>query len=57
MEPMSDLSTFVLLISVLFVIGREALLPERLSRLLGVLYLFVHLSIVTVSVGFGVVDV
>ena len=54
---MSDLSTFALLISVLFVIGREALLPERLSRLLGVLYLFVHLGIVTVSVGFGVVDV
>ena len=54
---MSDLSTFALLISVLFVIGREALLPERLSRLLLALHLFVHLGIMTVSVGFGVVDV
>jgi len=43
---MSYFSDSVLSVSALFVIEKDAVLPERLSRLLGVLHLFVHLGIV-----------
>jgi hypothetical protein len=38
---------FMLSVCACFVIDIEPVLPERLSRLLGVLHLFVHLGIVT----------
>ena len=47
--PTSDLRTFVILIPVGFVIGRDTVLPVSLSCLLGVLHLFVHPGIMTVS--------
>jgi hypothetical protein len=44
---MSDLGKIVVVVYVLFFIAIEVLLPRWLSRLLGVLHLFVHLGTLT----------